>query len=37
MIQYYNNHLQEVERNLPEIDRLSDEVLSCLDKIKSRI
>ena len=34
---YHDNRMQEVERNLPEIDRLSDEVLSCLDKIKSRI
>ena len=34
---YHDKRMQEVERNLPEVDRLSDEVLSCLDKIKSRI
>lgn len=34
---YDDKHMQEVERNLPEIDRLSEEVLSILDKIKSRI
>ena len=34
---YYDKHMQEVEQNLPEIDRLSTEVLSILDKIKSKI
>lgn len=34
---YNNKHMQDVERYLAEMDSLSEEVLDCLDKIKSRI
>ena len=34
---HYEHRMQDVERNLPEIERLSAEVLGYLDQIKSRI